>query len=76
MATAASVPGGSVRENFCTRPLPSAPPSRWPLVRAEAIRSGTAQKKEQQLLLDYARLAVTEENVALLARQALPPARR
>ena len=26
---------------------------------------------EQQLLLDYARLAVTEENVALLARQAL-----
>ena len=34
------------------------------------IRSGTAQK-EQQLLLDYARLAVTEENVALLARQAL-----
>ena len=28
-------------------------------------------KKEQQLLLDYARLAVTEENVALLARQAL-----
>ena len=29
------------------------------------------RKKEQQLLLDYARLAVTEENVALLARQAL-----
>ena len=28
-------------------------------------------KKEQHLLLDYARLAVTEENVALLARQAL-----
>lgn len=28
-------------------------------------------RQEQQLLLDYARLAVTEENVALLARQAL-----
>ena len=28
-------------------------------------------RKEQQLLLDYARLAVTEENVALLAQQAL-----
>ena len=28
-------------------------------------------RKEQQLLLDYARLAVTEENVSLLARQAL-----
>ena len=28
-------------------------------------------RREQQLLLDYARLAVTEENVALLARQAL-----
>mgnify|MGYP000281943006 CR=1 FL=1 len=32
-------------------------------------------KKEQQLLLDYARLAVTEENVALLAgRPCRPPA--
>ena len=28
-------------------------------------------RKEQQLLLDYARFAVTEENVSLLARQAL-----
>ena len=28
-------------------------------------------RQEQQLLLDYARLAVTEENVALLAQQAL-----
>ena len=26
-------------------------------------------RQEQQLLLDYARLAVTEENVALLAQQ-------
>ena len=39
-------------------------------VPRRSVRSGTAQK-EQQLLLDYARLAVTEENVALLARQAL-----
>ena len=28
-------------------------------------------RKEQQLLLDYARMAVTEENVGLLAKQAL-----
>ena len=28
-------------------------------------------QKEQKLLLDYARMAVTEENVALLAKQAL-----
>ena len=28
-------------------------------------------RREQQLLLDYARMAVTEENVELLAQQAL-----
>ena len=39
-------------------------------VRTEAF-DPEQLKKEQQLLLDYARLAVTEENVALLARQAL-----
>ena len=39
-------------------------------VRTEAF-DPEQLRKEQQLLLDYARLAVTEENVALLARQAL-----
>ena len=34
-------------------------------LRADQLR------KEQQLLLDYARMAVTEENVGLLAKQAL-----
>ena len=38
---------------------------------AEDIRTPDQLRKEQQLLLDYARLAVTEENVALLAQQAL-----
>ena len=41
-----------------------------PAVRTEVF-DPEQLKKEQQLLLDYARLAVTEENVALLARQAL-----
>ena len=39
------------------------------------VQSGTLDpeqlRKEQQLLLDYARLAVTEENVSLLAQNAL-----
>ena len=39
-------------------------------VRTEAF-DPEQLRREQQLLLDYARLAVTEENVALLARQAL-----
>ena len=39
-------------------------------VRAEGF-DPEQLRREQQLLLDYARLAVTEENVALLARQAL-----
>lgn len=55
-------------KNFCTRPLPSAAEPLAP-VRTEVF--DPEQLKEQQLLLDYARLAVTEENVALLARQAL-----
>ena len=39
---------------------------------AEEIKTPDQQlRKEQQLLLDYARMAVTEENVGLLAKQAL-----
>ena len=59
---------------FGTKPLyPPAAPRTVALlapVRTEALDPGQLQK-EQQLLLDYARLAVTEENVSLLARQAL-----
>ena len=43
---------------------PLAPVQQEPLDPEQLLR-------QQQLLLDYARLAVTEENVALLARQAL-----
>ena len=53
---------------FGAKPLypPAAPRTEAPLapVRTEPL-------DPDQLLLDYARLAVTEENVALLARQAL-----
>ena len=37
----------------------------------EGRRDEEQLRKEQQLLLDYARMAVTEENVGLLAKQAL-----
>ena len=51
---------------------PAAPPHGGPAgpVQAETLDPDQL-RKEQQLLLDYARLAVTEENVALLAQQAL-----
>lgn len=43
---------------------------RWPRVRQAGL-DAEQLRKEQQLLLDYARMAVTEENVGLLAKQAL-----
>ena len=59
---------------FGAKPLypPAAPRTEAPLapVRTEPLDPARL-RQEQQLLLDYARLAVTEENVALLARQAL-----
>ena len=59
---------------FGEKPLypPAAPRTEAPLapVRTEPL-DPERLRQEQQLLLDYARLAVTEENVALLARQAL-----
>ena len=59
---------------FGAKPLypPAAPRTEAPLapVRTEPLDPDRL-RQEQQLLLDYARLAVTEENVALLARQAL-----
>ena len=59
---------------FGTKPLypPAAPRTGAPLapVRTEPLDPDRL-RQEQQLLLDDARLAVTEENVALLARQAL-----
>ena len=66
---------------ICTRRLPlaksflyppAAPRTAAPLAPVQAETLDPDQlRKEQQLLLDYARLAVTEENVALLAQQAL-----
>ena len=59
---------------FGEKPLypPAAPRSEVPL---RPVETGTLDpeqlQKEQQLLLEYARMAVTEENVALLAQQAL-----
>ena len=59
---------------FGAKPLypPAAPRTEAPLapVRTEPLDPDRL-RQEQQLLLDYARLAVTEENVALLAQQAL-----
>ena len=50
----------------------AAPRTAAPLAPVQAETLDPDQlRKEQQLLLDYARLAVTEENVALLAQQAL-----
>ena len=59
---------------FGAKPLypPAAPRSETPLAPVRQAGLDAEQlRKEQQLLLDYARLAVTEENVALLAQQAL-----
>ena len=56
---------------------PAAPRSEVPL---RPVETGTLDpeqlQKEQQLLLEYARMAVTEENVALLAQQALAARRQ
>lgn len=64
---------------FGAKPLypPAALRTEAPLapVRTEPLDPARL-RQEQQLLLDYARLAVTEENVALLARQALAAAGR
>ena len=59
---------------FGAKPLypPAAPRSEAPLAPVRQAALDPEQlKKEQKLLLDYARMAVTEENVELLARQAL-----
>ena len=64
---------------FGEKPLypPAAPRSEVPL---RPVETGTLDpeqlQKEQQLLLEYARMAVTEENVALLAQQALAARRQ
>ena len=59
---------------FGEKPLypPAAPRSETPLAPVTpAILDPEQLKKEQKLLLDYARMAVTEENVELLAHEAL-----
>ena len=59
---------------FGAKPLypPAAPRSETPLAPVRQAGLDVEQlRKEQQLLLDYARMAVTEENVGLLAKQAL-----
>ena len=59
---------------FGAKPLypPAAPRSETPLAPVwQAGLDAEQLRKEQQLLLDYARMAVTEENVGLLAKQAL-----
>ena len=59
---------------FGAKPLypPAAPRSETPLAPVRQAGLDAEQlRKEQQLLLDYARMAVTEENVGLLAKQAL-----
>ena len=62
---------------FAAKPLypPAAPRGEAPLAPVQqAVLDPEQLKKEQKLLLDYARMAVTEENVELLARQAPPAA--
>ena len=59
---------------FGPKPLypPAAPRSETPLAPVRPAELDPEQlRKEQKLLLDYARMAVTEENVERLARQAL-----
>ena len=59
---------------FGEKPLypPAAPRTDTPLAPVQAGQLDEAQlRREQKLLLDYARMAVTEENVDILARQAL-----
>ena len=51
---------------------PAAPRTDAPLAPVQAGQLDEEQlRREQKLLLDYARMAVTEENVDILARQAL-----
>ena len=59
---------------FGEKPLypPAAPRTDAPLAPVQAGQLDEEQlRREQKLLLDYARMAVTEENVDILARQAL-----
>ena len=59
---------------FGEKPLypPAAPRTDAPLAPVQAEHLDEEQlRREQKLLLDYARMAVTEENVDILARQAL-----
>ena len=59
---------------FGEKPLypPAAPRTDAPLAPVQAGQLDEEQlRREQKLLLDYARMAVTEENVGLLAKQAL-----
>ena len=59
---------------FGEKPLypPAAPRTDAPLAPVQAEQLDEEQlRREQKLLLDYARMAVTEENVDILARQAL-----
>ena len=59
---------------FGEKPLypPAAPRTDVPLAPVQAGQLDEEQlRREQKLLLDYARMAVTEENVDILARQAL-----
>ena len=59
---------------FGEKPLypPAAPRTDAPLAPVQAGQLDEDQlRREQKLLLDYARMAVTEENVDILARQAL-----
>lgn len=69
---AAAIPLRGRCRGWASATAPAAQRTAEPLapVRTEVF-DPEQLKKEQQLLLDYARLAVTEENVALLARQAL-----
>ena len=51
---------------------PAAPRSEAPLAPVTPAELDSEQlRREQKLLLDYARMAVTEENVELLAHEAL-----
>ena len=61
-------------QGFGEKPLypPAAPGTDAPLAAVQAEHLDEEQlRREQKLLLDYARMAVTEENVDILARQAL-----
>ena len=66
--------GAKYTRFFGEKPLypPAAPRTDAPLAPVQAGQLDEEQlRREQKLLLDYARMAVTEENVDILARQAL-----